>query len=170
MKELSLWAQGGCVRTRRCWYGWILLLITLEPRVEWYNHLWALNTSPPRNTTIPCTSNRRLSIMPGTKWTDSYWLDPNRVSPLSIWGAGYRRVGRAGLSWVVTIRILERIENLKLCVNSCSKHREFVDLKEITTRVDSRNYYTSWLSLNFRFCFKIWIVSIQERPALPTRR
>ena len=26
-----------------------LFFITLDPRVEWYNHLWAWNTSPPRN-------------------------------------------------------------------------------------------------------------------------
>ena len=32
--------------TRACFF---FLLITLKPRVEWYNNLWALHTSPHRN-------------------------------------------------------------------------------------------------------------------------
>jgi len=41
----------GLSRTQRinlCWF-FLFFFITLKPRVECYQSLWALNTSPPRN-------------------------------------------------------------------------------------------------------------------------
>ena len=57
MHDVYAWCEAWCEAWCSCemWSTvFFFFFITLEPRVEWYNNLWALNTSPPRSS-VWCT-------------------------------------------------------------------------------------------------------------------
>ena len=67
-------------------------IITLEPRVEWYNNLWALNTSPPQGVTGRSTTNAStrqsrdfrsffMTLKPRVGWDKSLSLRALNTSP-----------------------------------------------------------------------------------------